>query len=204
MATITITSPNLTDPVLQGVYGHNIVTTFDTDEDGIKMAIRVQSGSETYGELRQSPNLVGYCHFDVQYLLKHKCLYYSGLETINPCFLHYNTEEQSVKFQYGYEENTTTGDFTSAGTTAQKYYVIPARKRYDEVSYDTSLIEYGGGWSIGGGGEYWWFSPTTDKGEALTDYAYNTFRVYDGSPVIYQDKTNMLFLEKLLETKIIL
>jgi|694.fasta_scaffold26119_4 hypothetical protein len=125
---------------LELAYGKNIVSLYDTDEDGLTYVARLHaSGAASASfEVRQSPNMVGYGHFDLQNLLKTQVEGNPYLESIAKLTTSsYETYEYQIKAGYVGGTNNTVIIQTSSSLK----YVFNGRKDVTAVDWvDTEYV----------------------------------------------------------------
>lgn len=117
-------------------YGPVIATTYDNDEDGLVNAVRIrrQTDDSTVAVLRQSPNAVGYAHFDISKILQKQISYNPNLE-LTTLLAGSSNEALEYYLQAGYIDSN--GDFQFQETTSYKT-ILYGRKTFTEVDYDSS------------------------------------------------------------------
>jgi len=136
MATITATKqPQYVDMA----YGKNILSLFDSDEDGFRYYIEIinAENDETLFSLRQSPNPVGYGHFDLGRLLQTQVQGHQTIESISKLSPAAG-EVFSYKLAIGYVENTgapVTQSVISGSGVIEEYNVLPGRKPYTSIDW---------------------------------------------------------------------
>jgi hypothetical protein len=122
---------------LELAYGKNIVSLYDNDEVGLNYVVRIcPSGSTTaLYELRQSPNAVGYGHFDLQNILKTRVEGDPYLETITKLTTSsYETYEYQLRA--GYVSSTPTVVIQASSSLK---YAFNGRKDVTAVDWNDSL-----------------------------------------------------------------
>ena len=147
MATITSTKePQFVDLA----YGKNILSLFDTDEDGLstkyfaRILEPIPTGFNIKFDIRQTPNPVGYGHFDFGRLLQTQVQGNPAIETI-PKLTTAENEVFPYKVQIGYINSagnivftTPNGILPLGSGIFSEFTVLPGRKPYNQIDWDYS------------------------------------------------------------------
>ena len=131
MATFTLThQPN----EVELAYGPVIVTTYNSDTDGVQHAMKVfDSAGNQLAFYRQPPNPVGYTHFDISKILQRQLQPDPLLEGITAL----DTSEDEVfeyEFTYGHIDPTSNTYISASDPIADKR-VLYGRKTFSEVDW---------------------------------------------------------------------
>lgn len=140
---VKVVYPNITSGStslnINGAFGWNLITLYDDNQTGVKMVLQLYKGTgytNKIAELRQYPNLSGYCHFDVRHILQNNLSYTENLETISETVRN-TAEELIIQLKVGYENTTGAAVVTPwQMTTTSQIRVIPARKNFKDLTFD--------------------------------------------------------------------
>ena len=140
MATITATKE---PQFVELAYGKNIVSLFNsdylTDPPGQKYLIQIVDAdtNAVISDIRQTPNPIGYGHFDLSRILQNQVSGNPALETINrlsPA----TTEVFNYNLAIGYvnsDDIPVTQSVISGSGVVEEYDVMPGRKLYTQVDW---------------------------------------------------------------------
>jgi len=135
MATITATKQ---PQYIEMAYGKNILSLFDTDQDNYLYYAQIDgiAGFPATFDLRQSPNPVGYGHFDLGRLLQTQVQGHQTIESITKLSPAAG-EVFSYKLKIGYFQgnNIVVQSTISGSGVVPEYSVLPGRKLYTEVDW---------------------------------------------------------------------
>lgn len=121
---------------LELAYGPNIISLYDLDEDGNKYVVRILNvGDDVIATLRQTPNVVGYAHYDLQKVLQTQVDSNPNMETTTRLLCSPN-EIFQYNIEVGYYNNT---DGTVVSELPDDFYVLNGRKAFDDIDWDKSL-----------------------------------------------------------------
>ena len=130
---------------VNGAFGWNLVTLYDYNQTGVKMVLQVFSGvppniyNNKIAELRQYPNLQGYCHFDIRHILQNDLNFtnYENSPGLNGWIAHFGDEVNFYLLKWGYE-NVLGQSIIVQGTSfsGNTLMYIPARKPFNQLELD--------------------------------------------------------------------
>lgn len=188
MATITTTKE---PQFVELAYGKNILSLFDTDEDNIPYVVQIIDAdtNEVKFDVRQSPNPVGYGHFDLGRLLQTQVQGNPSIETTAKLTTADN-EVFNYKLGIGYSSagTATVQSVISGSGIVEEYDVLPGRKPYNQIDWAYSPYVADFTFSTGPGGQT--ISAYNNKMKALTDRHIDTVtgaQITDYKPTILGD-----------------
>ena len=193
MATITATKE---PQYIELAYGKNIISLFNsdyvTDPPGWKFLVQIIDADtdNVLSDIRQSPNPVGYGHFDLSRILQNQVTSGTSLESISKL-----SDSPSEIFNYnlaiGYvdvDNIPVTQSVISGSGVVEEYDVMPGRKLYTEVDWpyesyvpELSFINFAGTDII---------QSVDRRQKALTDRHIDTVtgaQITDGKPTALGD-----------------
>jgi len=125
---------------INGAFGWNLVSLYDNNNTGVKMVLQLfkDNFSTKIAEIRQYPNLSGYCHFDIRRILENCVDYTDGLEVIDN-YLNNTLEDFKLQIKAGYENTSGQAVVIPWYMNAlSQFRIIPARKNFYDLTLDTS------------------------------------------------------------------
>lgn len=132
MATFSITHQ---PEEVELAYGPVIVTTYNSDSDGVQHAMKVfDADGNQIAFYRQPPNPVGYTHFDISKILQRQLRPNPDLEGITALT---TSENEIFEYQltYGYI-NPNTNAYVPSTTSITGFRALYGRKLFSEVDFD--------------------------------------------------------------------
>lgn len=153
---------------LEALFGPVIATTYNNDEDGTVHALRIRewdgSTSNPIATLRQSPNPLGYAHFDIGTVLQRYVTFNPDLESIDELATSTN-EGITFNLQAGYLQADGTFVADENTTNIFGFYI---RKPFNEIIWEDE--PYVPEMSNAGGA----FNLILERGSILSNATYDT------------------------------
>lgn len=175
--------------------GFNLYSFYDTNSTAPKFAIQVVDTSGIVkADLRQTSNVAGYAHFDLQNILKN---YVDINETIETTTSLTTADYESFRFKikYGYENSTggTTNQGTLPSTASTRDYVVfNGRKDFNNLNWDSNPYQIKMQSFLG--------CPVIGQKQlALTDWVYEKIdgdSITDGKPLYVSLGTDVYRLKR--------